>query len=58
MGEYNFNREKGKPCWLMKYECPCRTAACWDGLPGNDCGVYRWFKELIEWNKEHNPERA
>lgn len=33
-------------CWLYKYNCPSRTAACW-GLPDQGCPVYRWFKMLI-----------
>ena len=56
--EYNIDSQKGKPCWLIEYNCPCRTGACYSGLPGNDCSTYRWFKELIEWNKINDPKRA
>ena len=56
--EYDISKEENKTCWLFQYGCPCKTGSCHIGLPGNDCGTYRWFKELIEYNKEHHPERA
>jgi len=48
--EYNLELQKNKKCWLYKYECPCRTAGCW-GLPDDGCSVYRWFKEVIEYQE-------
>ena len=56
--EYNLDEEKNKPCWLMKHGCPCRTGSCHYGLPDNGCPVYRWFKQVIEWNKLNNPDLA
>ena len=47
--EYNLELEKDKQCWLFKHGCPCRTGACW-GLPDDGCPVYRWFKQVIEYN--------
>lgn len=57
--KYDLDSESEKPCWLSKYDCPCRTAACYSaGLPDMGCPVYDWFKQVVEWNKEHKPEEA
>lgn len=53
--KYNFELEKNKKCWLAKYNCPCQTGGCY-GLPDSGCPVYRWFKQLINYqeNKEED----
>lgn len=48
--EFNLELQKNKQCWLYKHGCPCRTAGCW-GLPDDGCPVYRWFKEVIEYQE-------
>lgn len=48
--EYNLELQKNKQCWLYNHGCPCRTAGCW-GLPDDGCPVYRWFKEVIEYQE-------
>lgn len=48
--EFNLELEKNKQCWLYNHKCPCRTAGCW-GLPDDGCPVYRWFKEVIEYQE-------
>lgn len=54
--EYNLELEEHKQCWLMKYNCPCRTGACYSSLPDDGCPVYRWFKELIKYQENKNKE--
>ena len=51
MFKYNLEVEKDKPCWLTKYNCPCRTGSCY-GLPDDGCPVYRWFKQVIEYQEK------
>lgn len=48
--EFNLELEEDKQCWLYKHGCPCRTGACW-GLPDDGCPVYRWFKQVIEYQE-------
>ena len=38
--------KEGK-CWLVDYNCPCRTAMCNVFLPDKDCYVYKWFKTTV-----------
>ena len=58
MGEYNLDKESKKTCWLFEYGCPSRTGGCHSGLPDSGCPVYRWFKEVVEWQKKNRPEHA
>lgn len=53
MFKYNLEAEKNKPCWLTKYNCPCKTGSCY-GLPDDGCPVYRWFKQVIEYQEERS----
>ena len=55
MFKYNLEAEKDKPCWLTKYNCPCRAGGCY-GLPDEDCPVYRWFKQVIEYQEKGSNE--
>lgn len=49
--EYNLELEENKKCWLTKYNCPCLTGGCY-GLPDEGCPVYRWFKEVIQYQED------
>lgn len=51
MMKYNIELEKDSQCWLYKYGCPCRTGGCY-GLPDSGCPVYKWFKEVIEFQEK------
>ena len=55
---YDLESEKNKTCWLFDIGCPCRTGSCHSGLPDDGCPVYRWFKEVVEWNKVNRPDKA
>ena len=48
--EFDLKLEENKTCWLYKYNCPCRTGAC-HTLPDHGCPVYRWFKEVINYQE-------
>lgn len=55
MFKYNLEVEKDKPCWLRKHNCPCRSGSCY-GLPDDGCPVYRWFKQVIEYQEKRSNE--
>ena len=43
--------ERNQKCPLFDF-CPCLTATCRVRLPDKECYWYRWFKQLIEEDKQ------